>query len=269
MIRELPDGDATLDRHIRGWLWQLGARAALVAKQEQLSHELQRQAFSSNNLLVPPAVKPRYEPLVEIGQQVGNVLDEVTMYALRKGILDEFERTVALLAPSATSNQFEEGLKRFGELLGFRSQRPEHQFRLGPDVIWLCGSDYCFVIECKHRKDAKNALTKDEHGQLLTSQQWAHDNYPKRKLISFIVHPTDESTKPAAAEKTSVLTLAKLGELVGVARQFYTDLCSSAAQGAALEKACAELLARHGLSAEEIVKRFLTTFKSAKSAVVV
>jgi len=112
---------------------------------------------------------------------------------------------------------------------------------------------------CKHRKDAKNALTKDEHGQLLTSQQWAQDNYPKRKIVGFIVHPTDESTKPAAAEKTSVLTLAKLGELVGVARQFYTDLCSSTAQGAALEKVCAELLAKHGLTAEDIGKRFLTT----------
>jgi replicative superfamily II helicase len=269
IIRELPDIDGNLDRHIRGWLWQLGARAALVAKQEHLSQELQRQAFSANNLLVPPAVKPKYEPLVEIGQQVGNILDEVTRYALRKGILDEFERTVALLAPSTTSNQFEEGLKRFGELLGFRAQRPEHQFRVGPDVLWLCGSDYGFVIECKHRKDSKNALSKDEHGQLLTSQQWAKDNYAKRKLISFIVHPSDDSTKPASAEKTSVMTLAKLGELIGVARQFYTDLCSSTAQGAALEKVCAELLTKHGLSAEEIAKRFLTTFKSAKSAVIV
>jgi len=103
------------------------------------------------------------------------------------------------------------------------------------------------VIECKHRKDAKNALSKDEHGQLLTSEQWARANYPKRILTSFIVHPTDDSTKPASAEKTHVLTIAKLGELVGVARQFYNDLCSSTAQGAALEKVCAELLAKHGL----------------------
>jgi replicative superfamily II helicase len=264
VIRELPDVDAKLDRHIRGWLWQLGARAAMLGKQENLSHEMQRQAFSANNMLIPPAVKPKYEPVIEVGQQVGNILDEVTRYALRKGALDEFERTVALLSPSATSNQFEEGLKRFGELLGFRAQRPEHQFRAGSDVLWLSGADFCLVIECKHRKDAKNALTKDEHGQLLTSQQWAQDNYPKRKVIGFIVHPTNESTKPAAAEKTSVLTLAKLGELVGVARQFYTDLCSSTAQGAALEKVCAELLAKHGLSADEIGKRFLTTFKCAK-----
>jgi replicative superfamily II helicase len=264
VIRELPDVDAKLDRHIRGWLWQLAARAAMLGKQENLSHEMQRQAFSANNMLIPPAVKPKYEPVIEIGQQVGNILDEVTRYALRKGALDEFERTVALLSPSATSNQFEEGLKRFGELLGFRAQRPEHQFRAGSDVLWLSGADYCLVIECKHRKDAKNALTKDEHGQLLTSQQWAQDNYPKRKVIGFIVHPNDESTKPAAAEKTSVLTLAKLGELVGVARQFYTELCSSTAQGAALEKVCAELLVKHGLSAEEIGKRFLTTFKCAK-----
>jgi len=261
-VRELADGNAGLDRQLRGWLLQLAARAAYFSKQDRLSEELQRSAFATNNLLVPPAVKPKYEPLIDVGEQVGNILDEVARFALRKGALDEFERTVSFLTPSATSNQFEESLRRFGELLGFRGQRPDHEFRVGPDVLWLSGTDGGFVIECKHRKEAKNPLNKDEHGQLLTSVQWASDNYPKRRFAGFIVHPTADATAPAAAEKSSTLTLAKLGELVGVARQFYRDLCPSTAQGTALEKVCANLLTKYRLSPGEITERFLVSFKT-------
>ncbi len=125
-------------------------------------------------------------------------------FSLRKGALDEFERTVSFLTPGATSNRLEESLKRLGELLRFRGQRPDHQFRVGSDVLWLSGKNQGFLIECKHRKDGKNPLTKDEHGQLLISRQWAGDNYPERDFVGFIVHPASEATPSAAAEKTKV-----------------------------------------------------------------
>lgn len=264
-VRELADGDPNLDRHMRGWLLQLAARAAFLSKQDGLSGELQRAAFAANNLLLPPVVKPKYEPLVDVGEQVGNILDEVVRFALRKGVIDEFERTVSFLTPSATNNQFEEALKRFGELLGFRGQRPDHQFRVGPDVLWLSGTDRGFVIECKHRKEARNSLTKDEHGQLLTSLQWASENYPRRELFGFIVHPTADATKAAAAEKTRVLTLAKLGQLVGTTRQFYLDLCTSTAQGSGLERVCADLIQWHGLLPDKIATNFLALFRIVKA----
>jgi len=230
----------------------------------ELSDELQRSGFRANNLLIPPVVKPRYEPILEVGEQVGNILDEVFRFALRKGVQEEFERTVSFLTPAATSNQFEEALRRLGELLGYRAQRPEHQFRVGSDVLWLCGTDRGFVIECKHRKDPKNLLTKEEHGQFLTSLQWGRDNYTKREISGFIVHPTLEATAPAAAEKTSVMDLARLGELVAVMRQFYVELSSSPAQGAALEKRCAELVDKYGLAPAKVAKKYLSFFKVTK-----
>jgi hypothetical protein len=265
VVREIADVDSKLDRHLSGWLLQLAARAAYLSKKEELSAELQRRAFSANNLLLPPQVKPKYEPVIGVGAQVGNILAEVTRFALRKGAIDEFERIVSFLTPSATSNQFEEALRRFGELLGFHGQRADHQFREGPDVLWLSEAEDGFVIECKHRKDPKNPLTKDEHGQLLISLKWAIDNYPRRKFIGFVIHPTPDATKPSAAGKTLVLTTAKLGELVGVARQFYGELCTSMAQGAALERACAELIGKYGLLPKVIADMYLARFAMAKA----
>ncbi len=262
-VREVAEAGPRLDRNLGGWLLQLAARAAYNAGREALTAELQRQAFAQNGLLVPPALKPQYEPVTNAGAQVGNILDEVVGFALRKGILDDFERTVAMLTPSATSNQFEEALKRFGELLGFRAQRPEHQFRQGPDILWLADEDSGFVIECKHRKEGKNPLTKDDHGQFLTSMAWARDSYPRRTLAGFIVHPTSDATAPAAAQSTDVLTLAKLGDLVSAARHFYHELCASTADGAVLEAVCTTLIDKFGLRRDQIVAKYLNKFAAA------
>lgn len=262
VVRELAE-TGSLDKHLRGWLLQLAARAAFRSAQETLAMELQRQAFSANGLLVPPATKPQYEPLTAVGAQVGNILDEVVSFALRKGIIDEFECTIAMLTPGATANQFEDALKRFGELLGFRAQRPEHQFRHGPDVLWLADSEIGFVIECKHRKDPKNLLTKEDHGQFLTSMQWAHDNYHSRKFAGFIIHPSPGATVSAAASSTYVLTLARLGELVSNARQFYHQLCASTAEGATLEMECSKLLGKLGLRPQDIAPKYLAQFATA------
>jgi hypothetical protein len=266
ILTRITEGNGGLDRHVRGWLLQLAARAAHISKQKELSDELQRAAFGANNLLIPPAMRLAYEPVPEAGEQAGNILDEVSRFALRKGILDEFEKTVSFLSPAATSNQFEEALKRLGELLGFRAQRPDNDFRVGPDVLWLCGADGGFVLECKHRKDAKNDLTKDEHGQLLTSIRWAQQSYLKRQFAAAIVHPTPYATEPAAAEKTLALTMAKLEDLVATTRQFYSELTSSTARASGLDKLCIELIDKYGLSPGEIAKRFLIPFSSPKKA---
>ena len=252
--------EGNLDRSTRGWLLQMAARAALFSKQEKLSDELQKAAFAANNLLFPAKEAPAYEAISEPGEQVGNLLMQMSEYALRKGIAEELASTVSLLTPAATSNQFEEALKRLGELLGFKAQRPEAEFRTGPDVIWAV-SGKIFIIECKHRKDAKNPLTKDEHGQFLTSMEWGKTNYPKLEKQGFIVHPNQTATKAAAASGTAAMPMEALGRLVSAARQFFSELVLSPSTGATLEKTCSDLLNKYELTPDDILKTFTEPFK--------
>jgi hypothetical protein len=74
------------------------------------------------------------------------------------------------------------------------------------------------------------------------------------------VHPTNIATDPAAAEKSYVLTLSKLDELVATMRQFYMELALSTARGEALERVCAELLDKHKLRPATFANHFLTLF---------
>jgi len=262
VVVEAAEKTERLDARMKGWLLQLGARAAHLAGEHPRSQELQKAAFAANNLLMPPQARIRYEPMVDIGAQVGNILDEVSKFALRKGVQDEFEKNVSMLTPAATSNVFEEALRRFGELLGFKGQRPEREYRVGPDVLWLAEKDAAFVIECKHRKESKNPLTKDEHGQLLTSVQWFKPQYPRASLTAFIIHPNANAAEPAVARTTHVMTMGNLGKLIAATREFFADLCQCASQGATLERKCAELLTKYNLTPTALATTFLDLFAS-------
>jgi Holliday junction resolvase len=52
----------------------------------------------------------------------------------------------------------------------------------GPDVLWLLPERVGFVIEAKSRKKEKNALTKEQHGQLLVAAEWFASEYPGYSL---------------------------------------------------------------------------------------
>jgi hypothetical protein len=76
-----------------------------------------------------------YTPTPAVRNQADNFITQIAKFAVPKGHLEEFEEAVSWLTPAATSNQQEEGLKRFGAFLGFHSERPERDYGVGPDVL--------------------------------------------------------------------------------------------------------------------------------------
>ena len=63
-------------------------------------------------------------------------------------------------------------------MLGLSAERRDANGE-GPDVLWLLPSKVGIVIEAKSRKKEKNALTKEDHGQLLVAAEWFAANYPQ------------------------------------------------------------------------------------------
>ncbi len=87
-------------------------------------------------------------------------------------------------------------------------------------MLWLPNDNYGIVIECKGGKQAKNALGKADHGQLLVSVEWFKEQYHDRDCIRVQLHPTDKATEPAMAQSTHVLTFDGLGQLVSAVRRY-------------------------------------------------
>ncbi len=250
----------TLDAQICGWMEQLAARIAHRWGHPERAEDFQRQAYAHNPNLLRPRVLPPYRPLSVPGAQATAIVSQFGDYRLRRGFLQSFEDVVAHLHHNASSNQFEQALTDLAGMIGFSAERHDANGD-GPDVLWLLPSKVGFVIEAKSRKKAKNALTKDQHGQLLVAAEWFSRNYKGYDCVRVSVHPKNRATKAAVAGASHALTYEKLVALVADARILLIALCESQLSGVNLVAECERLLTQSPLKSERLVDSYLLPFE--------
>ncbi len=254
-----------LEAKLRGWLLELGARAAHHAGDAANRDRLQRDAYSLNRSLQRPEQETLYTPLLAPSQQAEKIVDYVQQFALLGGAVIHFEEIADQLVSTATSNQFEEALNRLGKILGFASERPEKEQGLGPDVLWIQSAKNACIIEAKSKKKPKNSLTKSEHGQMLQSAEWFQKHYAGICGMRVVVHPNSFATKAVTVGDTMALSLAKLGELVGSVRILLTELSSERMPRHALIARCETRLDSLHLRPNRMTEHYLTLFVAQKA----
>ena len=156
------------------------------------------------------------------------------------------------LTPEATSNQFEESLKNLGELLGYRTSRPDHEDQVGPDVLWILNESEALVVEAKSRKFDGRPINKEEHGQLLESMAWFSENYPNHIAHGATVNSVPLVTPNVAPGATFALTFNKLNLLVENSRSLLGAITSTNASDDTLFAQCEQLLHQLHLNPEGI-----------------
>jgi|CZKX01.1.fsa_nt_gi replicative superfamily II helicase len=245
----------------RGWLLQFAARIALDWGKKEHALELQQRAFADNRNLCRPKVGIPKVEVVLPGSQAKAMVKQLKPFRYKRGYLAEFEERVAFLVPNASAAQFEQAMADLGTMLGFETSRPEKSYGKGPDLLWLISKDAGLIIEAKSRKNPTNALTKAQHGQLLVSENWFKETYPKMTGVRVAIHPSVTATKNAVPAGTKALTLAKLDELIGEARQLVTALSESGHPDAELADYCEGLLEGSNITPDRLVKRYLIDFE--------
>lgn len=83
-----------------------------------------------------------------------------------------------LVEVGKSSNEREEAVRKFGEFLGFDASRPDNEFGVGPDVIWLDDETKTGVaFELKTQKNDPAEYSKQEVGQAHNHIQWLTDSH--------------------------------------------------------------------------------------------
>lgn len=249
----------SLDVQTRGWLLQLAGRIANQWGQAERGDELQKDAYGNNRNLLRPRVMPPYRPLTTPSAQAIVIAQQLQGYRIRRGLLNRFEDVVAQLHANSTANQFEQALVELAQMIGVTAERFDTGGE-GPDVLWLLPQKVGFIIEAKSRKKQKNALTKENHGQLLVAQEWFTQNYPDYTAVRVSVHPTNKATKSAAASDSYALTYETLARLISDARSLLSKLCESQLTDDALAAECARELGGSSIRAGALVQSYLLKF---------
>ena len=250
----------SLDAQTRGWLLQLAGRIANQWGQTERGDELQKDAYGNNRNLLRPRVMPPYRPLATPSAQASVIAHQLEGYRIRRGLLKRFEDIISQLHSNSTANQFEQSLVDLAQMIGITAERFDNEGE-GPDVLWLLPQKVGFIIEAKSRKLKKNALTKENHGQLLVAQEWFSHNYPSYDSVRVSVHPTNKATKSAAATDTYALTFEALSALISDTRTLLTKLCESQLADDELATECARELNNSPVRADKLVQNYLLKFE--------
>ncbi len=219
-----------LDKHItdeneRGWYLQLLARYKYwISKTE--SNQTQKAAFHSNLQLLKPKDGISYKKIEYINE---NRLKRIKEFIKNFKSYDELSLAVDSILDNLSfgveAEKFERAVWEVGNLIGFVSQRPDKEFRKGPDNLW-CGVDNkYFMIECKDEvDDSRDEISKHEAGQMNSHCGWFESEYGTIPAKRILIIPTKNLSYYADfTHEVSIMRKGKLRLLKGNIKSFIKE----------------------------------------------
>lgn len=133
-----------------------------------------------------------------------------------------------LIFKEGTANMFEAEFKRIANFIGFGSQRPEHEYGKGPDVLWELGGLNYLVVECKNGVTSKTGLiNKHDCNQLNGSAMWFESKYDNTCAYTpILIHPSTKFEHAGTAhENTRIINNEGLTLLKRNIQEFIKSIC--------------------------------------------
>jgi replicative superfamily II helicase len=237
----------------RGWYLQEMGR---YRQQDPLeSTRLQHAAHGQNRYLLRPRDGVKIAPLTPIAQRRAQAI--ITWFR-------SFDSGVALsitldgllgdLRFGARAESFETAIDQLGQALGFATERPDREWKEGPDNLWAMRDGVYLLIECKSEvAPTRKAINKHESGQINNACAWFAREYPGASANPRLIIPTRELGKGAGFNAPVQIMRAKHLQLLGKsARGFFGGLAGLDAFDVT-EGRVQELLEIHRLSVEAIL----------------
>ena len=156
---------------------------------------------------------------------------------------------------AGTAGKFEAAVNDLAGFIGIRGQRPERDYKEGPDNLWALPNGSFLVIECKNGVTSGEGISKRDAGQLGQSVAWFSARYLVSTGVPVIIHYDNALAQGASAvpgmRAIATRQLEKLrNNLKGFAKQLVDpDVARS-------PSAVASRLAQFELNADAFVNAF-------------
>lgn len=110
------------------------------------------------------------------------------------------------------ADKFEQALDELSGVLGFAGERPEKEWKEGPDNLWALNDTQYILWECKSDVEITRAeINKREAEQMNRSSAWFDKHYQGSKVKRVIIHPSH--TVPSEAAFTHEVEAMRESEL--------------------------------------------------------
>ena len=216
-LQTLLDGGA-LDREDRAWYLQEMARYQYRSNRTE-SQRLQVAAHTGNRLLLKPASGVTVAKLTIVSQgrmeRIKTWVRQFDDYAqLDVGLSDILSRLVF----GTKADKFEHALDELSRALGFAGERPDKEWKEGPDNLWALDDTQYILWECKSEVEiTRSEINKREAEQMNRSSAWFDKHYAGMTVKRVIIHPA--YVVPSAAAFTHDVEAMRESELKRFVRQ--------------------------------------------------
>jgi replicative superfamily II helicase len=178
------------DASDRGWYLQVMARYNYPADRVEFNR-LQLAAHGANRMVMVPPQGPKITKLAVISQ--GRV-ERIATWIRSHGTFEQLDialgDVIGRLLFGVKADKFEHALDELSRALGFAGERPDKEWKEGPDNLWALDDVNYIVWECKSEVDLKRTeINKTEAEQMNRSAAWFQKHYPGCKAIHIEVHP--------------------------------------------------------------------------------
>lgn len=221
-LQKLVDS-GTINSDDKGWYLQEMARYHYRSNRTE-SQRLQVAAHRSNRFLLKPPSGVTVAKLTLLSQ--GRV-ERIAKWVSGFGSYAELDVNVSdilgRLVFGTKADKFESALDELSLGLGFAGERPDKEWKEGPDNLWALDATQYLLWECKNEVEVTRAeINKREAEQMNRSSAWFEKHYPGMNVKRIIVHPTNTVQSAAAfTHEVEAMRVVELKNLVKSAREFF------------------------------------------------
>lgn len=197
----------------KAWYMQKLARMKYGLSHDD-SNMIQKSAYQMNRYLLKPKTGIDYKKigLIEINR-ISKIQNWINKHADAEELRNDVEKILSDASFEVDSELFEEAIKNIGVMLGFDCQRPDKEYKKGPDVLWAISRNQYVFFECKNEvNDSRTEITKRECGQMNNHIAWFKNNYGDDTPVQRIwIHPSKELNY--SCDLVSDVTVMRKGNL--------------------------------------------------------
>ena len=191
ILQELIDKFFKDNKEESAWYLQEMARYKYLQSKSD-SENLQKAAHKKNHYLLKPRTGMVIEQIEKIGlRRTDQIIAWLKKYNDYSDIQLRLSALFSDLSLGVNHDLFEEALKQIGFALGFNSQRPDKEWKEGPDNLWCVNDNTYILFECKNEvEEMRVEVNKYEVAQMNSSCGWFAKNYPGCSVSNILIIPT-------------------------------------------------------------------------------
>ena len=241
----------------KGWYLQQIAKYIYPTSKAD-SNQIQISAFKKNVELLKPELGIDYKKLMYLNEnRIRRIKRWMKKHSNSEDLILNIKSILDNLIFDIDSDTFEKALFDLGFSLGFLSQRPEKEFKKGPDNLWCGVKNQYFLFECKNKVEGtRDKIYKYETGQMNNSCGWFKENYGEADVKNIMIIQTRNLAQDANFnDEVEIIRKGKLNLLKKSVLSFFKEFRNQSIEDITDEK-INELINFHELDIESLKTKY-------------